>query len=137
MDEARRRHPLLGGARLERAAPRAAGEAPFSFALEFYLYDALPLICLGWLVLFVFNGLYRLGPTTSRFDEAVRVFRVVTLGVVLLFIITFDLRGGFTFTRALMASYWIVLIVLVATGRISLRSLQMRLLARASAAATP
>ena len=127
------KHAGVGLASVERAwrerHPGAAAEAPFSFALEFYLYDALPLICLGWLVLFVFNGLYRLGPTTSRFDEAVRVFRVVTLGVVLLFIITFDLRGGFTFTRALLASYWIVLIVLVATGRISLRSLQMRLLA--------
>ncbi len=109
--------------------PQAPPEAPFSFALEFYLHDAMPLICLGWLVLFVFNGLYRLGPTTSRFDEAVRVFRVVTIGVLLLFIITFDLRGGFSFTRALVVSYWLVLIVLVAGGRIALRSLHLRLLA--------
>ena len=127
------KHAGGGLASVERAwreaRPEAAGEAPFSFALEFYLYDAMPMIYLAWLVLFVFNGLYRLGPSTSRFDEAVRIFRVVTIGVLLLFILTFDLEGGLTFTRALVVSYWLVLIVLVAGGRIALRSLQLRLLA--------
>lgn len=127
------KHAGGGLASVERAwrdlHPGAAGEAPFSFALEFYLYDAMPLIYAGWLVLFAFNGLYRTSRTTSRFDEAVRIFRVVTLGVLLLFIVTFDLEDGFTFTRALVVSYWLVLIAFVASGRVTLRTLHLRLLA--------
>lgn len=108
--------------------PQAAA-APFAFALQFYLYDALPLISLCWLVLFAFNGLYRLRPTTSRLDEAISVFKVVTLGVLLLFIATFDPHGGFTFTRALVVSYWLALLATVTGGRVALRTLQRRLLA--------
>ena len=109
--------------------PDAVGAAPFAFALDFYLYDALPIIYLCWLVLFAFNGLYRLGLTTSRLDEAISVFKVATVGVLLLFIATFDVHAGFTFTRALVVSYWVALVGLVAGSRVVLRTLQRRLLA--------
>lgn len=102
---------------------------PFAFVLEYYLWDALPLIYLCWLVLLVFNGLYRPRPSTSRLDESIAVFKVITIGVLLLFIATFDLHEGMTFTRALVGSYWLALVVSVAGGRIVLRTLQVRLLA--------
>ena len=102
---------------------------PFAFVLEYYLWDALPLIYMCWLVLLVFGGLYRPRPTTSRLDEGIAVLRVITLGVVLFFIATFDLQQGMTFTRALVCSYWLALVVLVIGGRATLRTLQLRLLA--------
>jgi exopolysaccharide biosynthesis polyprenyl glycosylphosphotransferase len=107
--------------------PLAPGP-PFAFVLEFYLYDVLPLIYLCWLVLLVFNGLYRPRQTASRLDESIAIFKVITVGVLLLFIATFDLHQGMSFTRALVGSYWLTLVLLVAGGRIVLRTLQVRLL---------
>ncbi len=108
-------HPLLPG-------------PPFAFVLEYYLWDALPLIYLCWLVLLIFNGLYRPRHAPSRLDEGIAVFKVITVGVLLLFIATFDLHAGITFTRALVGSYWLTLVFLVVGGRVALRTLQSRLL---------
>jgi exopolysaccharide biosynthesis polyprenyl glycosylphosphotransferase len=107
--------------------PALAGP-PFDFVLEFYLWDAMPMIYVCWLVLLVFNGLYRPRHTRSRLDEAISVFKVITIGVLLFFIATFDLHAGMSFTRALVGSYWLALVVLVAGGRVLLRTLQLRLL---------
>ena len=107
--------------------PEAVTGPPFSFALGFYLLDALPALSLCWLLLFLFYGLYRGDQSQSRLDEVIAVFKVVTLGCLLLFVATFDLHTGFSFTRALMISYWMAMVGLVAGGRIGLRSLQRRL----------
>jgi exopolysaccharide biosynthesis polyprenyl glycosylphosphotransferase len=120
---------LSGATRAWRELHPLQPGPPFDFVLELYLWDALPLICLCWLVLLAFNGLYRARPTTSRLDEAIAVSKVLTLGVLLLFIATFDLQEGLTFTRALVGSYWLILVVLVAGGRVVLRTLQAKLLA--------
>ncbi|MFH1569246.1 MAG: sugar transferase, partial [Gemmatimonadota bacterium] len=109
--------------------PEVTTGPPFSYALRFYLYDALPAISLGWLVLFLFNGLYRGRQSLSRLDEVIAVSRVVTLGCLLLFIATIDAQTGLSFTRALIVSYWMALLVLVGGGRVALRSLQRRLVA--------
>ena len=109
--------------------PEAVAGPPFSFALAFYLFDALPALSLCWLLLFLFHGLYRGDQSLSRLDEVIAVFKVITLGCLLLFIVTFDLHTGFSFTRALMLSYWLAMVGLVAGGRIGLRSLQRRLVA--------
>lgn len=101
---------------------------PFAFVLEYYVWDALPFIYFCWLALLVFNGLYRPRPTTSRLDEGITVFKVITVGVLLLFIATFDLQAGITFTRALVVSYWLTLVCLVIGGRVALRTVQTRLL---------
>ncbi|MBT7859555.1 MAG: sugar transferase [Gemmatimonadetes bacterium] len=100
----------------------------FSYVLDFYLWDALPLIYIIWALLFTFHGLYRMGQSRSRLDEAIDVLKVITLGTVLLFIATFDL-SDVSFTRALVGSYWLALVGLVAGGRIVVRTLQRRLLA--------
>lgn len=103
-------------------------DAPFSYALEFYGVDALPAISMCWLLLFLFHGLYRQRHSLSRLDEVIAVFKVVTLGTFLVFIATFDLHSGFTFTRALVVTYWVALVGLVAGGRLAVRSVQRRLL---------
>ena len=105
-----------------------ASSPPFAYVLDFYLWDALPFIYVIWAILFVFNGLYRQRQSMSRFDEAIAVLKVVSLGTALLFIATFDLRDV-SFTRALVGSYWLALVGLVAGGRIVVRTLQRRLIA--------
>ena len=72
------------------------GVPTFLYTLSFYVTDALPMIYACWLVLFIFNGLYRPFYSGSRFDEVIAVFRVVTIGVLLLFIATFDVEEGMT-----------------------------------------
>ncbi|MEE2657811.1 MAG: sugar transferase [Candidatus Latescibacterota bacterium] len=104
------------------------GVPTFLYTLSFYVTDALPMIYACWLVLFIFNGLYRPFYSGSRFDEVIAVFRVVTIGVLLLFIATFDVEEGMTFTRALVGTYWITLLAFVSGGRVVVRSVQVKLL---------
>ena len=50
----------------------------------------LSLVVYGaWLLVFVFSGMYQSWYTQSRFDELIAVFKVVSLGVLLIFIVTF------------------------------------------------
>jgi exopolysaccharide biosynthesis polyprenyl glycosylphosphotransferase len=102
----------------------------FLYVLEYYLYDALPAICLCWLLLFFFFGLYRGSQSNSRLDEGIEVFKVVSLGTLLLFVSTFDTEEPLALTRALLFSYWLAMIALVGGGRIGLRTLQRALLVR-------
>ena len=119
---------LAGAAAAWQEQGNGGTEMPFSFALQFYSYDALPLVYCCWLVLFLFSGMYRLEQPLSRLDETFAVIKVVTTGFLLLLIATFDLESGFSFTRFLLVSYWLSMVFLVAGGRFALRSLQRRLL---------
>jgi len=107
-----------------------AGHPPFLFALQHYLFDAIPAICACWLLLFFFFGLYRSARSRSRFDETVAVAKVVTLGTLLFIVATIEPGSPFTMTRALVASYWLSLIGLVAGGRFAVKSLERQLLVR-------
>ena len=107
------------------------GEGPsFWFALNYYLDGALPAIYLCWQVLFLFYGFYRIEPSRSRFDEVICVFKVVTLGNLFFFIATFDPEQPFGFSRTLMFTYWLALVVLVAGNRVAIRTVQRQLLIR-------
>jgi exopolysaccharide biosynthesis polyprenyl glycosylphosphotransferase len=108
-----------------------ATEGPsFGFALNYYLDGALPAIYLCWQLLFLFYGLYRIEPSSSRFDEVVSAFKVVTLGNLFFFIATFDPQQPFGLTRTLMFTYWLALFVLVSGNRVAIRSMQRYLLVR-------
>ena len=93
----------------------------FVFAIEFYGL-AVGLIYALWLMLFISFGLYRTPRINSRFDEVTTVLKVITVGTVLFMIATLD--SGFSFTRALMGMYWLLLFGLVAGGRFALTSFQ-------------
>lgn len=110
--------------------PGAASGPPFAFVLSNYLYDALPAICALWLLLFLFYGMYRSRQSQSRFDEMIAVVKVVTLGTALFFVATFDPARPFPLSRALMFSYWLSLIGLVAGGRFAIRTIERQLLVR-------
>lgn len=113
-----------------RRFPEAAHGPSFWYALDYYLYDVLPVIYVCWLILFLFNGMYRAQYVQSRFDEVIGAFKAVSVGTILVFIVTFDPARPFPFTRTFICSYWLALITLVAVGRVAVRSFQRQLLIR-------
>ncbi len=83
-----------------------------------------------WLMVFFFFGMYRERYAASRFDELVSLLKVVSVGIlVLVFAIFIDiLQPGST--RALIFYYWLAVYVLVAAGRIVVRTVQKLLILR-------
>jgi lipopolysaccharide/colanic/teichoic acid biosynthesis glycosyltransferase len=98
---------------------------------EQFAIDALALF-LFWLLLFFFYGLYRSWHAQSRVDEFINVAKTVSLGVFIIFLVTLDLQQDLQqppkFSRALILSYWLLLIVFVSSGRLALRTFQRTLL---------
>jgi exopolysaccharide biosynthesis polyprenyl glycosylphosphotransferase len=101
--------------------------------------DLIPLLFLSgmvflfWFFLFMFFGLYGSWYAQSRVDEIITVMKTVTFGVLLIFVLTFDLNrdlsGPPTFSRMLIISYWLILIISASLLRALLRTLQRGLLA--------
>jgi len=87
-----------------------------------------------WVLLFLFFGLYRSWYAQSRFDEFVALFKTITIGVFLIFLLTLDLRkdieNPFPLSRVLIVSYWLALLATVGTGRMALRTIQRKFLER-------
>ena len=90
------------------------------------------LVFLFWLFNFIFFGNYRTWFTRSRTDEFISVVKAVTAGVIIIFLITFDIQNDFShpvsLSRIMILSYWGMLILFVAMGRILLWSVKRRLL---------
>lgn len=85
-----------------------------------------------WFFLFIFYGLYRAWCAQSRVDEFINVAKTVSLGVFLIFLMTLDLdrdlREPFRLSRAMIVSYWFLMIFNVGAGRAALRTFQRTLL---------
>ncbi len=83
-----------------------------------------------WLTIFTFFGLYRERYADSRFDELVSLFKVVSIGIlILVFAIYIDaLQPGST--RLAILFYWAAVFACTAIGRIVLRSVQKSLVTR-------
>ncbi|MCD6165808.1 sugar transferase [bacterium] len=90
------------------------------------------LVFLFWILLFFFFGLYRSWYAQSRFDEFVALLKTITIGVVVIFLVTIDLRRDLAnplpTSRMMILSYWVVLLFVVGTGRMALRTFQRKLL---------
>lgn len=83
-----------------------------------------------WLVVFFFFGMYRERYAASRFDELVSLAKVVTVGtLVVVFAIFFESLEGIA-DRPMIVFYWGMNLVLVALGRILVRSVQKALILR-------
>lgn len=93
-------------------------------------WDAMLVISVYWLLIFVFFGLYSSWKAQSRFDEILTVAKAVTAGGLILFVLTFDFSQPFPLTRIVLFSYWVALIVTVGTGRTLIRTFQRSLLKR-------
>ncbi len=83
-----------------------------------------------WVLLFAFSGMYRERHAESRFDELVSLFKVVTVGVlILVFAIFIDTMEPST-SREAIFFYWASVYGLVSVGRLGVRTAQKALLLR-------
>ena len=85
-----------------------------------------------WFLLFAFFGYYRTWFAQSRTDEFIAVLKTVTIGVFVIFLITFDLEKDlshpFPLSRLIILIYWVMMVLFVGFGRILLRTVRRRLL---------
>jgi exopolysaccharide biosynthesis polyprenyl glycosylphosphotransferase len=98
-------------------------------AMEFWL--PMIVVCLYWLMIFFFYGLYRSWYAKSRFDEFSTVFKAATFGVLLLFFTIFiddSGRGSPLQSRLLIMIYWAMMICFVGGGRFLQHTFHRRLL---------
>ena len=90
------------------------------------------IVYLFWLLLFAFLGLYKAWFIHSRTDEFIAVIKSVTVGVFLIFLVTFDLEKDVSrplpLSRLMIISYWGLMVILVGSGRIMLRTVHRKLL---------
>jgi exopolysaccharide biosynthesis polyprenyl glycosylphosphotransferase len=101
------------------------------YVAEPELLRPLAVVYVYWLLLFLFFGLYRSWYAHSRFDEFATVFKTVTFGTLVLFFIVFvddTATRSPVHSRLLILIYWFVLLVVVGTGRMAVRSFQRHLL---------
>jgi len=85
-----------------------------------------------WFFFFLFLGLYGPWNANSRLDELMAVIKTVGLGVLAIFLITFDierdLQDPLPGSRMLLVSYWLIMSACVGFMRLCLRTVQRRLL---------
>jgi exopolysaccharide biosynthesis polyprenyl glycosylphosphotransferase len=101
------------------------------YVAEPELWGPLAVLYVYWLLLFFFFGLYRSWYAHSRFDEFATLFKTVTFGTLVLFFIVFvddTATRSPVHSRLLILIYWFVLLIVVGTGRMAVRSFQRRLL---------
>ncbi len=104
----------------------------FSFTRFEPAFTISNVVFIFWFLLFLLSGLYRAWNAASRFDEALAVFKATALGVLLIFLITFDLEHDWQDplpkTRMLLLNYGLLVAGAVITGRMMVRTIQRHLL---------
>ena len=102
---------------------QSSWQATFQLSLFVYFY---------WLLLFAFFGHYRTWYTRSRTEEVLSTAKTVTLGVLIIFLLTVDLRQDIahpvTRSRMMIVSYWLLMVTLVSLGRVLIWTVRRRLL---------
>ncbi|MBN2092422.1 undecaprenyl-phosphate glucose phosphotransferase [candidate division KSB1 bacterium] len=87
---------------------------------------------LFWLVTFIFFGLYRSWYAQSRIDEFVSIFKTITIGCGIIFLLTMEPHRDFeevpSIGRLSVVTYWVLLLIMVTIGRLILRTFQRKLL---------
>ena len=92
----------------------------FPVDIEIYISDLwLPAIVLYlyWLIFYLYNGLYHLPEAPSRTDENIKVFKATSYGVILLFLLTFDMFNPFSIGRLIILIYWFAQLTLTVIFR--------------------
>ncbi len=90
------------------------------------------IVTLFWMLIHAIFGLYRNVYLISRFDEIIRVMKVTTIGVLILFFLLFidslgwD-RDNLDYAKYVTLMYWGVVFVLVTTGRMIVLTVQIYL----------
>ena len=93
---------------------------------------ALSTINLSWIFLLGFFGLYGSWYAKSRIDELISIFKSLSIGVFIIFLITLDLNSGLSappkLSRMFIVNYWVMLILFVTAARMIFRTVQRKLL---------
>ncbi|MDP8228469.1 MAG: sugar transferase [Candidatus Electryoneaceae bacterium] len=77
-----------------------------------------------WLAIFALRGMYRTPTALSRFDEIVRCFKTVVIGIFIIFLATFDIQQPIALNRLFLLIYGMILFVLTVIGRVLVRNYQ-------------
>lgn len=89
------------------------------------------IVFLYWLFFFFFFGLYGSWYAKSRVDEFIAIFKTVSIGVFVIFLITFDVERDLTappnLSRMFIVNYWLILLIVVTASRMIFRTLQKAL----------
>jgi exopolysaccharide biosynthesis polyprenyl glycosylphosphotransferase len=93
-------------------------------------FVAMFLMTAFWLMAFLFSGLYKEKFAPSRFDELALLFKVVTIGSLVVFFVMFGNALEAGSARPNLLFYWATILVSVGTGRTLVRSVQQFLLSR-------
>lgn len=90
------------------------------------------LLNIFWVLLFAFFGLYGSWYAKSRVDELINIFKTISLGVFVIFLMTFDLNRDLSsppkMSRMFIVNYWLVLLTFVSTARMIFRTIQRKLI---------
>jgi exopolysaccharide biosynthesis polyprenyl glycosylphosphotransferase len=78
------------------------------------------LIAAYWIIWFAWFGLYRIDPLQSRAAVVQNSLRAVGFGILLLFILTFNLSDPLPASRVIIASYGIGISLVASVGRLTL-----------------
>ena len=71
-----------------------------------------------WVLIFAWFGLYRFDPLQSRNEIAISAFKASAVGVLILFILTFDPSRPLPETRIILATYGIGIYLILAGDRV-------------------
>ncbi|MCB0284045.1 MAG: sugar transferase, partial [Calditrichaeota bacterium] len=80
--------------------------------------QALVMVTLGWILLFVLNDLYSMRWDVSRFDQVRRISKTVLFGIFIWFLITWDSNNILSQSRISILIYGALLMFIVNLGRL-------------------
>jgi len=90
------------------------------------------IVNLLWILFFAFFGFYDPAYAKSRVDEFIQIFKTISLGVLIIFLVTFetetDLANPPKLSRMFILNYWLILLTTVTAVRMTVRTAQRYLL---------
>ncbi len=105
----------------------------FEVDIELYYSDIwLPGLALYfyWLIFYIYNGLYHMPEAPSRTDESIKVFKATTYGMILLFLLTFDMLNPFSLGRLVILVYWLAQMIIMVLFRSIILSIRHKQLSK-------
>ncbi len=80
-------------------------------------------LCAYWVFIGAFFGLYRFDATQGRGEIVTYVFKTTVVGILLLFLVTFEYSDPLPSTRVVLLSYWALTYLVLAGDRVLLLTL--------------
>ncbi|MFC2149978.1 sugar transferase [Calditrichota bacterium] len=99
----------------------------FTVPLPVELSGPIIILTIYWWTIFLFRGMYRMPIVISRLDEMFNVFKAVFIGILVIFIATFDATQPMAWSRLFLLTYGGLTFVAIGGGRMTVRFWQRRL----------